>query len=274
MQQYLISRVASMLGLSANTLRMYEQEGIIPIRKNKRNGYRYFTAYDITQLMRSRIYRGYGFSLQDTGKLLQGSSREDILFMLERRDRDMEQEMQLMKMKQEQLSSFIERLQEIDSLAGRFIYRERPAMFVMKYRMQDKLLDDPILSEHMSRWIQHMPLVQPISCIHFADPFDFFMGLSFEAKYQDILKIEPNPYIFMLPKTHSLYSIRLREIKDDKPLDAEAEKVWMQSFQKNLSQMGGDPSCCTLYFRTILTYCNEGKTYSAQEYWMPFKNET
>lgn len=50
-QEYLIGDIASITGLSRDTLRFYEKKGILTARK-KSNGYRYFTEDDLYLLVR------------------------------------------------------------------------------------------------------------------------------------------------------------------------------------------------------------------------------
>ena len=58
---YKIGEVAKLLGISSETVRYYEREGVIQSHKiDQGSGYRYYEALDINALMRVRMYRNYG----------------------------------------------------------------------------------------------------------------------------------------------------------------------------------------------------------------------
>ena len=55
MNTYTTTEVAKIIGIHSNTVRMYEEWGLIPLAERKANGYRVFTDYHIEQLRLARI---------------------------------------------------------------------------------------------------------------------------------------------------------------------------------------------------------------------------
>ena len=55
MNTYTTSEVAKIIGIHPNTVRMYEEWGLIPLAERKSNGYRIFTDFHIEQLRLARI---------------------------------------------------------------------------------------------------------------------------------------------------------------------------------------------------------------------------
>lgn len=55
MNTYTTSDVAKVIGIHPNTVRMYEEWGLIPLAERKSNGYRMFTDFHIEQLRLARI---------------------------------------------------------------------------------------------------------------------------------------------------------------------------------------------------------------------------
>ena len=55
MNTYTTTEVARIIGIHPNTVRMYEEWGLIPLAERKANGYRVFTDYHIEQLRLTRI---------------------------------------------------------------------------------------------------------------------------------------------------------------------------------------------------------------------------
>ncbi len=55
MKTYTTADVAKIIGIHPNTVRLYEQWGLIPLAERKANGYRVFTDQHIEQLRLARI---------------------------------------------------------------------------------------------------------------------------------------------------------------------------------------------------------------------------
>ena len=55
MNTYTTTEVAKIIGIHPNTVRMYEEWGLIPLAERKSNGYRIFTDFHIEQLRLARI---------------------------------------------------------------------------------------------------------------------------------------------------------------------------------------------------------------------------
>ena len=55
MNTYTTTEVAKIIGIHPNTVRMYEEWGLIPLAERKTNGYRVFTDFHIEQLRLARI---------------------------------------------------------------------------------------------------------------------------------------------------------------------------------------------------------------------------
>ena len=55
MNIYTTTDVAKIIGIHPNTVRMYEEWGLIPLAERKSNGYRVFTDFHIEQLRLARI---------------------------------------------------------------------------------------------------------------------------------------------------------------------------------------------------------------------------
>ena len=54
MSTYSTNQIAKIIGIHPNTVRMYEEWGLIPLAERKSNGYRIFTDFHIQQLRLAR----------------------------------------------------------------------------------------------------------------------------------------------------------------------------------------------------------------------------
>jgi len=58
MDTYTTSQVARIIGIHPNTVRLYEQYGLVPKPNRRENGYRIFTRFHIEQFKLARIALG------------------------------------------------------------------------------------------------------------------------------------------------------------------------------------------------------------------------
>ena len=76
MKTYKTSEVATIIGIHPNTVRLYEEWGLIPKPRRKENGYRVFTDFHIQQMQLART----AFQIE----ILQNGLRKQMVQMLKR----------------------------------------------------------------------------------------------------------------------------------------------------------------------------------------------
>ena len=84
--KYMIGYFASILGLTTDTLRLYEKHDIVSPQKDDHNHYRYFSDLDARNLLMSRWFRSAEMSLQETVVLVNESPTGCILRSFEESD--------------------------------------------------------------------------------------------------------------------------------------------------------------------------------------------
>ena len=141
---YKIGEVAKLLGISSETVRYYEREGVIQSQKiDQGSGYRYYEALDINALMRVRMYRNYGFTLQEAKEMLNFCTLEDIAKRLEDKKRELQAAVDWNK----RLLACADRMINIHRSASEMLWKcqieESPAMYRFCYQIQDQLIGDP-----------------------------------------------------------------------------------------------------------------------------------
>lgn len=78
MKELKINEVASMLRLSADSIRFYEKKGILHPERHPDNHYRQYSMDDIRTLYDSRIFLNMGFTLSEIVAIFSDDSEEDI----------------------------------------------------------------------------------------------------------------------------------------------------------------------------------------------------
>lgn len=70
-----IGQVATLLDVSTKTIRHYQQQGLLPDRRDGENGYRYFLPNDLLQLHKIMKLKELGMSLNQIGAVLKQSDQ-------------------------------------------------------------------------------------------------------------------------------------------------------------------------------------------------------
>lgn len=94
MAEYTVGEIAKVLGISPQTLRHYEEVGLITSKRNDENQYRTFSIDDTKTLFQIYIYRSMGFSLKEISNMLRSSSYQEVLPFIDTRLEEVEKQIQ------------------------------------------------------------------------------------------------------------------------------------------------------------------------------------
>lgn len=92
--QYKITQIASLYGLCTDTLRYYEEQGLLHPGRDPRNGYRLYGIQDICTLNVIRSLRELGLSTAQIGEYLKNRRVDSTLDLLAREDEIISQQIQ------------------------------------------------------------------------------------------------------------------------------------------------------------------------------------
>lgn len=76
--RHTIHEVAALLGISTDTIRLYEKEGLVTPLRNPENGYRYYGSDEIHRIMGIYLYRQLNVSMSEIKSTLNVSSFPEI----------------------------------------------------------------------------------------------------------------------------------------------------------------------------------------------------
>lgn len=99
-----IGQLAEQSGVTAKTVRFYEQAGLIPPAERAANGYRSYSQADVERLRFIRAARALGFSLRDL---------REVIALRDRGERPCQQVMQLLQARLSDIDAQIEQLRAL-----------------------------------------------------------------------------------------------------------------------------------------------------------------
>ena len=91
---YKIGEVASILGVSTDTIRYYEKMGIVYSKKDPSNGDRYFTSADIYALLDVLLYRSMDIPVEEVRNIMCSYQHQDVRKLLEEKERQVQAKIQ------------------------------------------------------------------------------------------------------------------------------------------------------------------------------------
>lgn len=130
-QEYLIGDVASMMGVSRDTLRFYEKKGILAVRK-KENGYRYYTDEDIFELSSIFYHRKMNMGLDEIESLrTSDSSYQSNAIFADQKIREEEEKILKHQQTLVRLHLFRDECRKIERHLNRFSIKDFPDAYVI-----------------------------------------------------------------------------------------------------------------------------------------------
>lgn len=108
---YKVKEVSDIVGISVRTLHHYDQIGLLKPESVSPAGYRLYTAHDLEKLQQILFFKELGFSLEDTGKIINSPGFD--------RRRALETHKELLMKKRERLDEIIRSVEKtIQSIEG------------------------------------------------------------------------------------------------------------------------------------------------------------
>ncbi len=155
--KYTIGEFAKILGVTTDTLRVYEKRGIVSPRKDVINNYRYYTDLDCRNILMSRWYRSLDLPLKQATQLTTDSTVADIRSSVERKRRDLEREIEENRRLLVRLEEISRDFEGLDASLDRCFLTEKPGIYRIQQTRGNDLLVEDDLRKTVSRWMELLP---------------------------------------------------------------------------------------------------------------------
>lgn len=132
-----IGKVSRLFGLSPETLRYYEQEGLLAPGKNQENGYREYDFEDLFLLTDLMFYRDIGIPLKDIKSIFGGMSIDEISDLIGDKKREIRAKLERVRQSLIKLENWENLHQESLQYLGRYDVRPMPVALRRKTSYDD-----------------------------------------------------------------------------------------------------------------------------------------
>lgn len=147
--QISIGQVSRYFGIPRQTLRFYEQKGLIHSHRDPQSGYRYYHYADLNQLFDLLGLHQMGFGVPQMKELLNQADREDYIELLTQRDQEISQQINHLQVQQRKLQHLNRALHLVESECGHFVHDVLPASYFLPLK-------------NYGRQMKSLPVKQPI----------------------------------------------------------------------------------------------------------------
>ncbi|WP_068784977.1 MerR family transcriptional regulator [Paenibacillus phocaensis] len=219
--KYYIGEFSSLLGITRDTLRLYEKHDIVKPVKDRRNSYRYFNDLDARDLLMSRWYRSLQIPLQDVAGLIRNASLGDILDKLESSKQELEEEIRKSTMLLHKLGELSREIQSLERRLYQCRVVNRPGLYRLKQTDKNDLLNTKGLEGTINALMEVLPYsfycfrIERDSIESEGDSLDFSWGLSISEDEVSQLGIELDEHLEYIPPSRCVSSVILSPQSED-----------------------------------------------------------
>ena len=208
MKFYQIGKFASKLGVTHDLLKHYEKYGIIQSKRQGDGGYRYYPYTQVPNILSSKEFQNWGFSLREISTLLKGADVSDYYRILGNRVQQMEQEQTL---KHRYLDSARHLLSQVSLIkegkfSGSWSIEEQESSYYLPHSSGSdfELID---INEHiLASWIEHLSITSIATRVYQQRP-----GSPYNRLSHGFLVSEADAQGFQIPLTDCLIRIPRRK---------------------------------------------------------------
>ncbi|MCR4600700.1 MAG: MerR family transcriptional regulator [Clostridia bacterium] len=226
MKKYKIGDISKILNMPAQTIRFYEDHGIVRPEKDSESGYRYYVSWDLNNLMDCMYLRSLDFSLSQVERIVNWCDMDDICLDYMEKENELLKKIEEYKVKLNVLSEDRIRIQRFRQDMGKFSRIPNPALIYHRFRNNDVIesvngytISDGTMDE-MHNWIRLLPLVKPTFMLQYHSGMemdderpDCWWGWSLPADVavqRGIDALSSNEYLPPMDSIHAVFSSKVR----------------------------------------------------------------
>lgn len=238
------SEMQQMFNLSANGIKLYEKHGILRPRRAADGNYRLYGQHEMQAMGCSLQYRHYGFSIQQTARLLTQSSEQEQIGALQARAAQIDDEIDRLYKIRKSLCLHAQRAAHALELLSDCAVEEKPAMYFLGSQ-RGKSFSSKAAPSMIGGWIKryapHLSAAILLDGPYFVDPSfarEPLSGVAVDAEMAISLGLQQSEFVtYLPPKQCVVTAFRTRSI----PFDFSEARARIFSYARahQLSMHGG-----------------------------------
>ncbi|MGN0356923.1 MAG: MerR family transcriptional regulator [Blautia sp.] len=274
MKRYKIGEVSKILKMPPESIRFFEQKGVLKPHKDNSNRYRYYTVWDINRLLEYRKYRELGFSLNEAIEIIKSTDFQKFDEMLKKKQKEAEEQALYYELKAIKLKNHYNILKKAQLLVGEYSVVTRPACYYYINRYFDgteyMFLNADETEGTFDLLMEHYTFAENIYRVKqewFHDEQEteeFQWGLMIQKRWIDALNLDILPQLTYAPPVKALYTFI--QTSGKVPFSPKQLVPAMEYIKQNGYRLAGD-----ILGIWIASVQEQGEEYRYMEVWIPIE---
>ncbi len=256
MSEYKIGDFANYLGVTPDLLKHYEKFNIIQGVKDEQTNYRYYSFWQSSNILYSKMYQNMGFTLKEIAHLIGEATTEELFLELNTKSNLMSESLKKQDYILTSINELIAYEKEIkdDNFNGVWEIKNIDDFYFLPHSENCKYSEVLISSVEVQQWINLLPVTNLCTKIGFQDGKEesIYFGLSVDSKCAKSFDFDlSSPIERVVGNKVLIYKSRQVAIKSDPlKLSDRILKDPLELIEKHSFNINGDIYIKTL-FQTI-----------------------
>lgn len=267
---YKIGEISNLLGISSESIRYYERKaGVRSKNVDDESGYRYYTALDLYALMRIRMYRNCGFSVQEAAEMLNEYSFEELADKVAGKEEDIRAAIEWNERLLAATAKMAETYRRVEGMTGKCRVENSPAMYRFPFVTRGELTGDKAALRQVKKWMDKMPVVAVTPFFAREDILlgseNFGIGMCVMEEDADYVGVrEAGVELEYRPSVPSVYTVI--EADRGRQLHCSMLSHVLEYMEQNGMRLSGDA-----IGKTVTTIHHSTTHRRAHEVWLPYE---
>lgn len=263
MSVYRIGEIAEMLGVSSETLRLYERKGLIcPRERNEESGYRYYSSWELHMLLCARIYSSMGVRLEQLAQILEDPfhCEQEILACIRQKEENWKQQLQYIQYCLQRAQDIQRFMEDVERSRHTLILekRLREGIYILQNQYNGRLCTEADARAEFAQWTRQPEFLFSAGRIERRalqeNKEDFFFGIGIEEKYAEMLSVTTSGNVRYFPPQMCLYTVV--ETSENEPLCVHRVQQLLEEKQIDIQDIADDITTQTIFMtRKDSDYC-------------------
>ena len=159
---YTVGQVAKILGVSRDTLKFYEEKGLINPKQDKDNGYRKYSIEDINEIMTINFYRDIDIEIKKIQQIQNSDDVNNIECILNEKQNTLEEEIKYKELLLKRVKSIKEDCKSIKKYLNKFTIKEmKPILVTNEINMKEGLIET--YNEILKKYTYSTRIKEPVN---------------------------------------------------------------------------------------------------------------
>lgn len=205
MKKYKIGQLAQQFGITPQTIRFYEKEGIFCSTLPEDSTTRQYYLYHFKWLSGVRRYLMMGFSTKEIKAIYECDNPEAIVSHMQKKRSELRRQIEYLQGNEAMLTRSIRTLEDISNRIGIPELVQSPEMYIILNQDRKYFISSKAIEERIHEWMAYLPYVDEASVVHPDQPDHRYGGFCVTAEIAEKLGLRVDAPARFYPSTRCVH---------------------------------------------------------------------